>query len=170
MKRFPPTVLAVALGAALSACAIVPPDARSIPPGASRDQVQATLGKPVAARTLPDGRTAWYYPTAPSGSTTWRVVFGAGGNAAEYAQVLTRENFEWMREGATREEVLDRVGPPMQAMRFGATGTEAWTYRWRDATLEMIAEPVFDSASGRVKYVGIFRDPAFSSTMSGGMR
>jgi outer membrane protein assembly factor BamE (lipoprotein component of BamABCDE complex) len=168
MERFRSFAPAVALGAALSACAIIPPDATSIPPGASRDQVQASLGKPVTTRTLPDGRTAWYYPTGPSGFTTWRVVFGPGGSAAEYLQVLTRGNFEWMREGATREEVLDRVGPPMQSMRFGATGTEAWTYRWRDTTLEMIAEPVFDSATGRVKYVGIFRDPAFSSTMGGG--
>jgi hypothetical protein len=94
------------------------------------------------------------------------VVFGPGGTVAEYAQVLTAANFEWMRDGANREEVLDRVGPPMERMSFRRTGTEAWTYRWRFGTFEMIGQPVFDAHSGAVKYVGIFRDPAFASTPS----
>ena len=65
------------------------------------------------------------------------------------------------------KEVLDRIGPPMERMGFWRTATDAWTYRWRDGTYEMIAQPVFDAASGAVKYVGIFRDPAYSSMPSG---
>ncbi len=34
----------------------------------------------------------------------------------------------------------------------------------------MIAQPVFDADSGGVKFVGIFRDPAYSSMPSGGVR
>ncbi|HSD52563.1 MAG TPA: hypothetical protein VLC47_00265 [Burkholderiales bacterium] len=153
------------LAAVLAACAPIP-RRESVHTGETQAQVQARLGPPGAERKLANGQLAWYYMTGPSGFETWRVVFGPGGAVAEYAQVLTAANFLWMREGATREEVLDRVGPPMERMSFWRTGTDAWTYRWRDGTFEMIAQPVFDSASGAVKYVGIFRDPAYSSTPS----
>lgn len=149
----------------VAACAAIPRH-DSVRAGESQAQVRERLGAPGAERKLAGGNLAWYYMTGPSGFETWRVVFGPGGTVTEYAQVLTAVNFAWMREGATREEVLDRVGPPMEQMSFWRTGTEAWTYRWRHGTYEMIAQPVFDAASGAVKYVGIFRDPAYSSMPS----
>jgi hypothetical protein len=162
--------LTILLAAAtLAACAAIP-RAGSVQVGEQQAQVRERLGPPAATRTLPDGRTAWFYATGPSGFETWRVVFGANGTVAEYAQVLTAANFEWMRDGASRDEVLDRVGPPMERMGFWRTSTEAWTYRWRAGTFEMIGQPVFDAQTGVVKHVGIFRDPAFSSEPSGGVR
>lgn len=82
----------------------------------------------------------------------------------EYRQVLAPPNFARMCDGATRVQGLDRVGSPMQRMTFAGSGTETWTYRWPNGTLEMIGEPVFDAASGEVRDIGILRDPAFSST------
>jgi outer membrane protein assembly factor BamE (lipoprotein component of BamABCDE complex) len=162
MPRFP--ILATA--AVLAACASNPrPDAVRI--GDSQAQVRQRLGVPGLERTLPGGALAWYYPTGPSGFETWRVVFASGGAVEAYAQVLTAANFQWLREGATREAALDRMGPPMERMRFWRTGTEAWTYRWLDVTFEMIGQPVFDAKTGVVQYVGIFRDPAYASTPSG---
>jgi outer membrane protein assembly factor BamE (lipoprotein component of BamABCDE complex) len=147
---------------ALVACATFPrPD--SVRMGDAQSQVRARLGVPGAERKLANGELAWYYLSGPDGYETWRVVFGSNGAVAEYRQVLTTANFEWMRGGATRAQVLDRVGPPMQRMAFKNTATEAWTYRWRDVTLEMISEAVFDDPTGAIKYVGIFRDPAVSS-------
>lgn len=162
-------ILSLLAFAALVACAAVP-RADSVRAGDTQPQVRERLGAPAATRTLPDGRMAWFYVTGPSGFESWRAVFGPDGGVAEYAQVLTAANFEWMREGATREEVLDRVGPPMERMGFWRTGTEAWTYRWRFGTFEMIGQPVFDASSGVVKHVGIFRDPAYASMPSGGVR
>jgi outer membrane protein assembly factor BamE (lipoprotein component of BamABCDE complex) len=154
--------LVALVAAILAACTTMPrPD--SVRVGDAQDRVRAQLGAPGAERKLATGELAWYYLSGPDGFETWRVVFGPGGAVAEYRQVLTMANFEWMRDGATRERVLDRVGPPMQRMAFKNTATEAWTYRWRDGTLVMNAEPVFDDATGAVKYVGIFRDPAMSS-------
>lgn len=158
-----PLILAAALFVA--ACVAIP-RYDSVRAGESQAQVRERLGPPGAERTLAGENLAWYYMTGPSGFETWRVVFGPRGTVIEYAQVLTAVNFAWMREGATREEVLDRVGPPMEQMSFWRTATDAWTYRWRDGTYEMIAQPVFDAVSGTVKYVGIFRDPAFSSMPS----
>jgi outer membrane protein assembly factor BamE (lipoprotein component of BamABCDE complex) len=162
MLRLPLVLVTIV---ALAACAAIP-RRDSVRAGESQAQVRERLGPPGDERKLHDGRLAWYYMTGPSGFETWRVVFGSGGSVAEYAQVLTAANFAWMRDGATRDEVLDRVGPPMERMSFARTATDAWTYRWRDGTYEMIGQPVFDAATGAVKYVGIFRDPAFASTPS----
>ena len=151
---------------ALAACAAIP-RRDSVRVGDSQTQVRERLGAPGAERKLASGSAAWYYMTGPSGFETWRVVFGPGGTVAEYAQVLTAANFVWLREGASREEALDRLGPPMQRMGFRGTATDAWTYRWRDGTFEMIADAVFDAQSGAVKYVGIYRDPAYASTPTG---
>jgi hypothetical protein len=159
-----PLILAAAL--ALAACAAIP-RTDSVRVGESQAQVRERLGAPGMERKLAGGSHAWYYPTGPSGFETWRVVFGPGGAVTEYAQVLTAANFAWMREGANREEVLERVGPPMEQMSFWRTDTDAWTYRWRNGTYEMIAQPVFDARSGVVREVGIFRDPAYSSMTSG---
>lgn len=152
--------------ATLAACA---PIARrdSVRAGESQAQVRERLGAPGAERKLTGGNLAWYYMTGPSGFETWRVVFGPGGSVTEYAQVLTAANFLWLRDGANREEALDRLGPPMQRMAFRGTATDAWTYRWLDGTFEMISDAVFDAQSGVVKYVGIYRDPAYASTPSG---
>jgi hypothetical protein len=159
-----PLVLAAALS--LAACAAIPRH-DSVRAGESQAQVRERLGAPAAERKLAGGNLAWYYPTGPSGFETWRVVYAPGGVVSEYAQVLTPANFVWLREGANREAALDRLGPPMQRMGFWRTATDTWTYRWLDGTFEMIADAVFDAGSGELKYVGIFRDPAYASTPSG---
>ncbi len=153
----------IAAAVLVAGCAAMP-RADSVRAGDSPGDVRARLGAPAETRKLASGEPVWYYVTGPSGFETWRVVFAPGGGVKEYRQVLDMASFEWMRTGATREEVLDRVGPPMQRMRFAGTQTEAWSYRWRDGTLEMIGEPVFDAKTGKAVSVGIFRDPAYSST------
>jgi hypothetical protein len=115
-------------------------------------------------RKLATGANAWYYATGPSGFFTWRVVFSPAGAVTEYAQVLTAKNFSALGQGVTRDAVLDQFGPPIERMSFPRTATEAWTYRWMDGTLEMIADAVFD-AKGGLRHVALYRDPAFSSAV-----
>jgi hypothetical protein len=146
---------------ALVGCAM--PGPHSVRVGDSQAAVRGQLGAPAVERKLAGGNVAWYYPTGPSGFETWRVVFNAGGEASEYAQVLTAKTFVAMRDGVTRDAALDLVGPPMQRMAFPLSETEALTYRWRDGTLEMIADVVFDQRTGSLKYIGIYRDPAYAS-------
>jgi outer membrane protein assembly factor BamE (lipoprotein component of BamABCDE complex) len=162
---FRPLVLLVTI-VALAACAQTP-RRDSVRVGDSPAQVRERLGTPGAERKLAGENLAWYYMTGPSGFETWRVVFGSDGAVTDYAQVLTAANFLWLRDGANREEALDRLGPPMQRMGFRGTATDSWTYRWLDGTFEMISDAVFDAQSGAVKYVGIYRDPAYASTPSG---
>jgi hypothetical protein len=109
---------------------------------------------------------AWYYITGPSGFYTYRVVFGAGGAVAGYSQVLTRQNFMAVPQGAAKTAVLDQLGPPMEEMSFQRTRTQAWTYRWMDGTFEMLADAVFDSDKGTLNQIVVYRDSAFSDSIS----
>jgi len=147
---------------ALGGCAAVP-TAKKVSIGDSQETVRARLGPPAAERKLASGDRAWYYVTAPSGFYTWRAVFGGDGRVTEYAQVLTLENFNALPREARRSVVLDRLGPPMERTNFKRTATEAWTYRWKDGTLEMIANLVFGAGDGGLIQVMQERDPAFSS-------
>jgi len=150
------------LALALAGCAAMPTP-KKVSIGDLQEAVRARLGSPATERTLASGNRAWYYVTAPSGFYTWRAVFGSDGRVTEYAQVLTQENFNALPQGASRDMVLDRLGPPMERMNFQRTSTEAWTYRWKDGTLEMLANVVFGAGNGGLIQVMQERDPAFSS-------
>ncbi len=147
------------LGAlALFGCTIPTPS--SVHTGETPQQVRAKLGAPTAERKIANGDTAWYYV---ADSYTWRVLFGRDGAVSEYGQVLTMANFELLRQGTTRDAMFDLVGPPGQAMTFARTGSEAWTYRWRDGTVPTVTDVVFDARTGELRYMGIYWDPAYLS-------
>lgn len=165
-QHFKPTmksILTLCLALAIAGCATNPTTA-SAHAGQSSEEVRAKLGAPAAERKLPSGQSAWYYVTAPSGWVTWRAVFGRDGRVAEYAQVLTRENLQAVPPAASRDAVLDRLGPPMERMTFERTATETWTYRWLDGTLEMLADVTFGSGDKGVVQIALRRDPAFTGT------
>lgn len=151
---------------ALVGCAI--PNAGSVRPGETPPQVRAKLGAPYVERKIASGDIAWYYI---SDSYTWRVVFGRDGAVSEYAQVMTLENFMRLRQvGANRDGMYDLVGPPLQRMAFARTGSEAWTYRWRDMTIPSVTDAVFDARTGELRYMGIYWDPAYISGGNSGPR
>jgi hypothetical protein len=146
---------------ALAGCAGIPGPA-SVQTGEAQNAVRAQLGAPATERKLVSGESAWYYVTGPSGYFTWRVVFGRDGRVTEYAQVLNMKNFLALQEGATRDAVLDLLGPPMQRMTFAGTGTEVWTYRWIDGTFQMITDATFGAGAGAFKQASMFLDPAYN--------
>ncbi len=149
----------------VSGCAAFPGPG-SVQNGESQSAVRAKLGTPAAERKLGSGDAAWYYITGPSGFYTYRVVFGTGGAVADYSQVLTRQHFMAVPQGAAKTTVLDELGPPMEEMSFQRTRTQAWTYRWMDGTFEMLADAVFDSDKGTLNQIVVYRDSAFSDSIS----
>lgn len=157
------SILVLAL--AVSGCAAFPGPG-SVQSGETPSAVRAKLGTPAAERKLGSGDAAWYYITGPSGFYTYRVVFGAGGAVADYSQVLTRQNFMAVPQGATKNTVLDALGPPMEEMSFQRTRTQAWTYRWMDGTFEMLADAVFNLDKGTLDQIVVHRDPAFTDSIS----
>jgi len=154
-------MLTLVFALALAGCAV--PTQRTVSIGESQEAVRARLGAPATERKLPSGDRAWYFVTAPSGFFTWRAVFNSEGRVTEYAQVLTRQNFDSLAQGASRDLVLDRLGPPMERSTFKRTATEAWTYRWKDGTFEMLADVIFGAGNGGLIQVTLGRDPAFDS-------
>ena len=153
------SVYALLLALALAGCAHYP-SATAVHSGESQSDVRAKLGAPAAERKLPGGEMAWYYVTAPSGYYTWRVVFGGDGRVKQYSQVLTEQDFLAIPGGASRDAVLDRLGPPMQEMSFARSDTETWTYRWIEGTQQMLADATFGSRG--LLNLSTYPDPAFS--------
>jgi outer membrane protein assembly factor BamE (lipoprotein component of BamABCDE complex) len=154
-------VLALFLGA----CAALFP---SIPPGASKSEVEAALGKPVDVITAPGGEVVWQYPRGPMGQFTYMVAFGPDGRAKGLTQALTWENFAGIRPGMTREEIRLRFGRPATVITYRNLREEVWTYRYQiPAATNRLFNVHFDAATGLVRTTSEQEDPLFIPPVRG---
>jgi hypothetical protein len=90
-----------ALALFITGCATLSP---SIPPGASKADVEMVLGKPVDVVTAPGGEVVWQY-ARPVGQTTYMVGVRVDGRAKGIRQALTWENLAGIRLRMTGDEV-----------------------------------------------------------------
>lgn len=147
------------LALVLASCAALSP---SIPPGASKTDVEAALGKPVDVVNAPGGEVVWQYPRGPVGQTTYMVTFGADGRAKGLTQALTWENFARVRPGMTRDEIRLAFGRPYTTVFYRNLGEEVWSYRYQiPVNGNRIFNVHFDAATGRVRSTGDQDDPLF---------
>ena len=86
------------------------------------------MGQPAARRPGPGGELVYYYPRLPYGSETYAARIAPDGKLVAIEQRLTPRNIDKLKPGATRDEVLDLLGPPYRPMRQATTGEEIWTY------------------------------------------
>ena len=148
------------LALVLAGCAALSP---SIPPGASKADVEAALGKPVDVVNAPGGEVVWQYPRGPVGQTTYMVAFGADGRAKGLTQALTWENFANIRPGMTRDEVRLALGRPGGTVTYRNLGEEVWSYRYQiPVSTNRIFNVHFDAATGRVRSTSDQEDPFFT--------
>jgi hypothetical protein len=148
------------LALVLAGCAALSP---SIPPGASKADVEAALGKPVDVVNAPGGDVVWQYPRGPVGQTTYMVAFGADGRAKGLTQALTWENFAGLRPGMTRDEVRLVLGRPGGTVTYRNLGEEVWSYRYQiPVSTNRIFNVHFDAATGRVRSTSDQEDPLFT--------
>jgi hypothetical protein len=148
------------LALVLAGCAALSP---SIPPGASKADVEAALGKPVDVVNAPGGEVVWQYPRGPVGQTTYMVAFGADGRAKGLTQALTWENFAGLRPGMTRDEVRLVLGRPGGTVTYRNLGEEVWSYRYQiPVSTNRIFNVHFDAATGRVRSTSDQEDPLFT--------
>jgi hypothetical protein len=99
-------------------------------PGQTEADARAELGEPTQRSTLPNGGTRLDYARGPMGRHTWRVELDAQGRVVSIEQLLTERNFESLRAGDTREEVVARLGPATN-VRVGWRGVgTVWAYRY----------------------------------------
>jgi outer membrane protein assembly factor BamE (lipoprotein component of BamABCDE complex) len=146
--------------ALLAGCAALSP---SLPPGASKAEVEAALGTPVDVVTAPGGETVWQYPRGPVGQTTYMVAFGADGRAKGLTQVLTLENFARIRPGMTRDEVRFVLGRPGGTLIYRNLGEEVWSYSYQvPVGTNRIFNVHLDAATGRVRTTSDQEDPLFT--------
>jgi hypothetical protein len=159
-----PLSLIVLIGVAgfVSGCAEV--GLQRIPAGTPAAQVMAAAGPPSEQRTLANGVKAWYYESGPLGRTTYRTLFDASDRLIGVEQVLSESHFRTVvANRSSRDDVLDLFGRPGLIARFPNLGEEVWTYRYRDDTVEMVADDHFDIASGTLRYCTLYPDPAYAS-------
>jgi hypothetical protein len=155
--------LLVLAAVVLSACAAL--QAERLRPGMSMSEVRARAGTPDDERALAGGVKVWDYVGGYTGWQTWRVSFNAEGEATDVEPLLTAARF---RDQITplrsrRDDVLRAFGRPGQAEVFARTGEEVLSYRFRDHTAETLCDIHIDLATGYVKRVHQYRDPAYAS-------
>ena len=124
------TRLALAAAVLASACASY--SGYGLRPGSSTaDDVVRTMGKPAAEFDEPGGGRELFFPRGPLGTETFVAHVDAHGTLRGIEQVLDDDHFRAIHEGQTRDQVLRRIGPSGDSMRFN-NGTYAWIWRFKD--------------------------------------
>lgn len=122
----------LALAAAVLATACASYSGYGLHPGSSTvEDVVKTMGKPAAEFDETGGGRELFYPRGPLGTETFVAHIDGNGTLRGIEQVLDDDHFAAIREGQTRDEVLRRIGPPGDSMRFN-NGTYAWVWRFKD--------------------------------------
>ena len=131
MRKVSRTLIAVALSASLlSGCASM----QFPQPGSSEAEVIAICGKPF--HEMRDGDIHILEWTANNyNQYTYMAKIGPDGKLVSFEQVLTVEKFSTLKPGvSTKADVLKTVGHPnpFESEFLPLTGTEVWTYRYRE--------------------------------------
>lgn len=121
---------AVLLGVlvALGACSgYAPPTGVVGLPVAALEQA---MGPATGRYKLADGSTRLEFARGPMGLHTWMIDLDARGHVLRSEQVLTERTFATLRNGDSRESVLQRLGRPAEARRAGLQPGELWSWRF----------------------------------------
>ncbi len=131
-------------------------------------EIRERAGAPSEERVRPDGSRTWYYVGGFTSFQTWRVTLDPRGEATAVEPLLSVENLRSriQPKRSRRDDVLTDFGAPGQVQTFPALGEEVFSYRFRDRTLETLADVHIDRSTGYVKSVDIYRDPAYFSGLS----
>jgi hypothetical protein len=144
-------VLAAALLAA--GCA----GSQSLVPGrSSAAEVRATMGAPALQRQQPNGETWLYYPNQPFGRKVLVARVAADGRLLALEQRLSEEYLaKLVPNHSGKEDVLDLLGPPHEALTFTRLERETWSWHMRQFGDLPVGLHVQMSADGVVREVYI---------------
>ena len=125
------TVTRLFLVLLLAGCASY--EGRGLRPGVSSEaEVRGLMGPPAIELAVDDGGKRLAYPRGPLGTQTFMADIGRDGMLQGVRQVLNDDTFNGIRPGLTRDDILRRIGPPGETMRFSLSGNTAWDYRFVD--------------------------------------
>lgn len=162
-QRIAAGMMVVAAGFVLGGCGTL--SAPAVTPGTPASEVQSRYGKPSDVRTV-GGTPAWDYVTGPEGFQTWRVNLDGANRVRSVEPLLTEPRFVALKQGATRAEVESMFGRPLLVTKFSRLDAEVWTYRYKQLTMEMLADVYMSMRDGTVRYTALYRDPAFTNSLS----
>ena len=124
----------------------------NLPAGASLAEVTEQLGPATGRYPLPQGGTRLEYARGPFGKHTFMVDMDASGRVTGWQQVLTENNFNSVRDGMTRDELLLKLGRPSHTRGGGWQGGEVWSYRYDAIFCQWFQVSMID---------GVVRAPAY---------
>jgi outer membrane protein assembly factor BamE (lipoprotein component of BamABCDE complex) len=138
----------------LAACAGYAPSAVQV--GHSAQDVVRSMGPPTGQHALRGGGTRLEFARGPYGRHTYMVDLDAAGRVSAWSQVLSERNFNELRPGVPREDVLRALGRPSQVRYVGwRTTYETWAWRyespfcqWFQVSFEADGKTVRDTAYG----------------------
>lgn len=147
-------------------CAFMNPAAT--PTGTPASEVLARFGPPTGEYSLPDGGKRLEYARGPYGKHTWMFDVDASGRLAKTAQVLTESNFNAIRAGMSRDEVLAAIGHPGETSRLGWQNRMLWSYRYETPFCQWFQVGV--DPAGKVVDTGYGPDPMCDVNLEGTSR
>jgi len=126
-------LLAVAL---LAGCAST---GAKLEPGATRAEVEKTMGKPTETLARANGDTLLFFSRMPDGRAIYAATIGPDGKLrSEVEQRLTRKNIASIKVGADAKDVRELLGPPNKSGRktisvaYEPAERDIWEYPWAD--------------------------------------
>lgn len=156
-----PCVAGTALLAA--GCAFMNPLAT--PAGTPAADITAKFGPPTGEYALPGGGKRVEYARGPFGKQTWMFDLDPAGRLAHTSQVLTEVNFNAIRAGMGRDEVLAAIGRPGETSRLGWQNRTLWSYRYETPFCQWFQVGI--DASGKVADSGYGPDPVCDVSLMG---
>ena len=117
--------LACVLVGVLSACAVMPTA------GMLGADARQKLGEPAMIIQMAEG-ARWFYPSGPLGTITRAVDINRAGQVTGVRNVLVDDVIQTITVGLTADDVLVKIGPPHQRIRFDNLRATAWDYRYQD--------------------------------------
>lgn len=108
-------------------------------PGATRAEVEKTMGKVTESLVRANGDTLLFFSRQPDGRAIFKATIGPDGKLrTEVEQTLTRRNIAGIKAGTQAKEVRELLGPPGKASRqtvsiaFEPAQRDVWEYLWSD--------------------------------------
>ncbi len=117
----------ISLALLLSACAGYSPNDRLL--GSSREHVIQVMGKPAIEIAIPEGHLM-QYPRGPFGKHTYFVYVNPDDKVERWEQVLYEKNFERIKPGTHRDEVVAIIGPSRDTFGLARDRGYVWNYRY----------------------------------------
>lgn len=146
----------IAAALAAAGCAFMNP-AATVPVGSSVDAATRALGQPTGEYALPSGGKRLEFARGPFGKHTWMLDFDAGGALRSTSQVLTEVNFNAVRAGMGRDELLRTIGRPSEASTVPRSRETVWSYRYESPFCQWFQVGL--DASGKVTGSNYGPDP-----------